>query len=62
MKDPETGGPHTAHTLEKVPVILINGPASVKSLHNGKLADVAPTLLQLMGLPVPKEMDGKSLI
>ena len=62
MKDPNTGGPHTAHTLEKVPVILVNGPDSVKSLHDGKLADVAPTLLQLMGLPVPKEMDGKSLI
>ena len=62
MVDPTTGGPHTAHTLEKVPVILINGPKSVKALHNGKLADVAPTLLQLMGLPVPKEMDGKSLI
>jgi 2,3-bisphosphoglycerate-independent phosphoglycerate mutase len=62
MKDPATGGPHTAHTLEKVPVILINGPKSVTSLHDGKLADVAPTLLQLMGLPVPKEMDGKSLI
>lgn len=62
MKDPKTGGPHTAHTLEKVPVILINGPASVKALHDGKLADVAPTLLQLMGLSVPKEMDGKSLL
>ncbi|MGE3622758.1 MAG: 2,3-bisphosphoglycerate-independent phosphoglycerate mutase [Bdellovibrionales bacterium] len=62
MSDPETGGPHTAHTLEKVPVILINGPASVTALRNGKLADVAPTLLQLMGLPVPKEMDGVSLI
>jgi 2,3-bisphosphoglycerate-independent phosphoglycerate mutase len=62
MKDPATGGPHTAHTLEKVPVILINGPKDVKSLHNGKLADVAPTLLQLMNLPKPKEMDGKSLL
>jgi 2,3-bisphosphoglycerate-independent phosphoglycerate mutase len=62
MTDPETGGPHTAHTLEKVPVILINGPKSVKALTNGKLADVAPTLLQLMGMTVPKEMDGKSLL
>jgi 2,3-bisphosphoglycerate-independent phosphoglycerate mutase len=62
MTDPTTGGPHTAHTLEKVPVMLINGPKNVKSLHDGKLADVAPTLLQLMGMPVPKEMDGKSLI
>jgi 2,3-bisphosphoglycerate-independent phosphoglycerate mutase len=62
MYDPISRGPHTAHTLEKVPVILIGGPASVKSLHDGKLADVAPTLLQLMGLPVPKEMDGRGLI
>ncbi len=62
MMDPTTGGPHTAHTLEKVPVILINGPQSVKALHNGKLADVAPTLLELMNLPKPKEMDGKSLL
>lgn len=62
MVDPTTGGPHTAHTLEKVPVILIGGPPSVKKLHDGKLADVAPTMLGLMGLPVPKEMDGESLI
>ncbi|HUY68564.1 MAG TPA: 2,3-bisphosphoglycerate-independent phosphoglycerate mutase [Alphaproteobacteria bacterium] len=62
MRDPATGGPHTAHTLERVPVMLVNAPPSVKSLHDGKLADVAPTLLQLMGLPQPKEMDGKSLI
>jgi 2,3-bisphosphoglycerate-independent phosphoglycerate mutase len=62
MKDPTTGGPHTAHTLEKVPVILINGPKSVKGLHDGKLADVAPTLLELMGLPKPKEMDGQTLL
>ncbi len=62
MKDPETGGPHTAHTLEKVPVILINGPSSVKALRDGKLADVAPTLLELMGLPKPAEMDGQTLL
>ena len=62
MKDPETGGPHTAHTLEKVPVILVNGPPSVKALRNGKLADVAPTLLELLGLPKPAEMDGQTLL
>jgi 2,3-bisphosphoglycerate-independent phosphoglycerate mutase len=62
MYDPETKGPHTAHTLEKVPVILLGGPKNVKSLKNGKLADVAPTLLTLMNLPKPPEMDGKSLL
>jgi len=62
MVDPVTGGPHTAHTLEKVPVMLVNGPKNVKSLRDGKLADVAPTLLQLMDMPVPPEMDGKSLL
>lgn len=62
MTDPATGGPHTAHTLERVPVMLVNAPKNVKALHDGKLADVAPTLLELMGIPVPAEMDGKSLI
>jgi 2,3-bisphosphoglycerate-independent phosphoglycerate mutase len=62
MTDPDTGGPHTAHTLEKVPAILINAPAAVKGLRNGKLADVAPTLLELMGLPKPAEMDGQTLL
>lgn len=62
MVDPATGGPHTAHTLERVPVILINGPSSIKKLRDGKLADVAPTLLELMGMAAPKEMDGQSLI
>ena len=62
MFDPVTNGPHTAHTLNRVPVILINGPAEYSQLRNGKLADVAPTLLQLLGLPQPAEMDGESLI
>ncbi|PZQ51352.1 MAG: 2,3-bisphosphoglycerate-independent phosphoglycerate mutase [Rhodovulum sulfidophilum] len=61
MVDPETGGPHTAHTLNPVPVILVNGPAGV-ALRNGRLADLAPTLLELMGLPQPAEMTGQSLI
>ncbi|WP_207477895.1 2,3-bisphosphoglycerate-independent phosphoglycerate mutase [Arenibaculum pallidiluteum] len=61
MRDPVTGGPHTAHTLNKVPVILVNGPDGAR-LRNGRLADVAPTLLSLMGLPQPAEMDGHSLI
>jgi len=61
MVDPDTGGPHTAHTTNLVPVILFGGPAGA-GLTDGRLADVAPTLLQLMGLPQPAEMTGESLI
>lgn len=61
MIDPETGGPHTAHTTNPVPVILVGGPEGAR-LHNGRLADLAPTILQLMGLPKPPEMTGESLI
>ncbi len=49
MIDPNTGGPHTAHTTNPVPVILVGGPEGA-GLRNGRLADLAPTLLQLMGL------------
>ncbi len=45
MRDPETHEPHTAHTLNPVPVILVNGPPGVTSIENGRLADIAPTLL-----------------
>ncbi len=62
MYDSTTHGPHTAHTLARVPVALINAPKSVTKLRDGKLADVAPTLLALMGMPQPPEMDGESLI
>ncbi|HYD99806.1 MAG TPA: 2,3-bisphosphoglycerate-independent phosphoglycerate mutase [Alphaproteobacteria bacterium] len=62
MRDPETGEPHTAHTLNPVPCILYNGPAEVKALRHGRLADLAPTLLQLMGVPQPAEMTGESLL
>lgn len=61
MIDPETGGPHTAHTTNPVPVALVGGPAGAR-LHDGRLADLAPTLLGLMGLPLPPEMTGRSLI
>ena len=61
MVDPETGGPHTAHTTNPVPVILFGGPPGAR-LTNGRLADLAPSLLDLMGLPVPDEMTGRSLI
>ncbi|MFC2969413.1 2,3-bisphosphoglycerate-independent phosphoglycerate mutase [Acidimangrovimonas pyrenivorans] len=61
MIDPETGGPHTAHTTNPVPVILVGGPKGAR-LHKGRLADLAPTLLQLMQLEKPPEMTGESLI
>ncbi|MCB1398259.1 MAG: 2,3-bisphosphoglycerate-independent phosphoglycerate mutase [Rhodobacter sp.] len=61
MIDPVTGGPHTAHTLNPVPVALIGWPEDVR-LNAGRLADVAPTLLEMMGLPQPPEMTGHSLI
>ncbi|NNK16530.1 MAG: 2,3-bisphosphoglycerate-independent phosphoglycerate mutase, partial [Sulfitobacter sp.] len=61
MIDPETGGPHTAHTLNPVPVAVIGAPEGVK-VKSGRLADLAPTLLELMGMDQPKEMTGKSLI
>jgi 2,3-bisphosphoglycerate-independent phosphoglycerate mutase len=61
MKDPATGGPYTAHTTNLVPVLLAGGPAGAR-LHEGRLADVAPTLLALLGLPQPPAMTGRSLI
>ena len=61
MIDPDTGGPHTAHTLNPVPVILFGGPEGA-TLRDGRLADLAPTILVLMGLPQPDEMTGTSLI
>lgn len=61
MIDPDSGGPHTAHTLNPVPVIVYGGPAGA-SLRSGRLADVAPTVLDLMGLDLPPEMTGRSLI
>ena len=62
MVDPVTGGPHTAHTVNPVPVILVGGPAGATLRQGGRLADLAPTVLQLMGLPQPPEMTGESLI
>jgi 2,3-bisphosphoglycerate-independent phosphoglycerate mutase len=66
MRDPATGQPMTAHTLNPVPVYVFDArlPGRNAPVHvaDGKLADVAPTLLELMGLPVPPEMTGRSLI
>ena len=53
------GSPNTAHSLNPVPCIAISD--KVKSLNNGILADVAPTILKLMGIEHPKEMTGKAL-
>jgi len=61
MVDPVTGGPHTSHTTNPVPVVLVGGPRGVH-LRNGRLADLAPTLLDLMGLALPPEMTGRTLI
>lgn len=61
MIDPATGKPHTAHTTNPVPVILFGGPAGAR-LRSGRLADVAPTVLALMGLPKPPEMTGENLM
>ncbi|MCP4567707.1 MAG: 2,3-bisphosphoglycerate-independent phosphoglycerate mutase, partial [FCB group bacterium] len=62
MKDPENGGPHTAHTTNPVPCVLVNGPEGAKLRAGGKLADVAPTLLELMKIEKPVEMTGQSLL
>lgn len=61
MIDPETGGPHTSHTTNLVPVAVVGGPEGA-TLADGRLADLAPTLLELMGLEQPEEMTGKSLL
>ncbi|MEK6205657.1 MAG: 2,3-bisphosphoglycerate-independent phosphoglycerate mutase [Amylibacter sp.] len=62
MVDPKTGEPHTAHTTNPVPVVLIGGPKGAKLRAGGRLADLAPSLLQLMGLDIPIEMTGETLI
>ncbi len=60
MRDASTGEPHTAHTTNPVPVLLAGaGPCT---LRNGRLADVAPTLLRLLDVPQPRDMTGQSLI
>ncbi len=61
MKDPHTHEPYTAHTTLDVPVIVFGAPAGT-ALQNGRLADVAPTMLDLMGLKQPAEMTGHSLL
>lgn len=68
MKNQKTGQPHTAHTTNLVPFILVNGEAGLLNsgdsfaIENGALADVAPTILNLMGLEQPRAMTGHSLL
>jgi len=62
MRDPQTGEPHTAHTLNPVPLIIVHPPGAIARVENGRLADVAPTLLDILGLPKPAAMTGHSLI
>jgi 2,3-bisphosphoglycerate-independent phosphoglycerate mutase len=58
----EHGGPHTAHTTDRVPLILVDDARKGAKLRSGILADIAPTMLEILGLPQPVEMTGKSLI
>jgi 2,3-bisphosphoglycerate-independent phosphoglycerate mutase len=62
MYDEETHQKHTQHTLNRVPALLFNGPAGTRSLQDGKLADVAPTMLALMQVSQPAAMTGHSLL
>ena len=62
MLNYETGEPHTAHTTNPVPFILYNYDPSYTLREGGRLCDIAPTLLEIMGLPQPSEMTGKSLL
>jgi 2,3-bisphosphoglycerate-independent phosphoglycerate mutase len=62
MLDKKNGGPHTAHTINLVPFILVNGPSNIKIRSGGILADVAPTILELLEIEKPVEMTGKSLL
>ncbi len=63
MRDPLTGGPHTAHTLNLVELYVVGAGCEAWRLREGgRLADIAPTVLDLMGLPKPVEMTGESLV
>ncbi|HEY1506970.1 MAG TPA: 2,3-bisphosphoglycerate-independent phosphoglycerate mutase [Stellaceae bacterium] len=62
MRDPKTGEPHTAHTTNPVPLILVNPPAGVTGISDGRLSDIAPTLLRLLDIAQPKAMTGHALV
>src|SRR5690606_9106353 len=59
MKNPD-GSPHTAHTTNPVPLILVD--PELKTIHSGVLGDIAPTILELMGIEKPEVMTGRSLL
>jgi 2,3-bisphosphoglycerate-independent phosphoglycerate mutase len=61
MIDPATGGPHTAHTTNPVPLVSLNDETLGALRPGGALADVAPTILSMMGIGQPTEMTGKTL-
>ena len=62
MKDPKSGAPHTAHTLNPVPLVYMNdADRDAKIRSGGRICDVAPSMLELLGLPQPAAMTGKSL-
>ena len=58
----EDGSPNTAHTKNPVPCFYVSNNGTGATLRNGKLADIAPTILYLLGITAPKEMDGDVLI
>lgn len=62
MRDPETHEPHTAHTMNPVPFLAASEAGKAFSLKDGRLSDIAPTILELMGLPKPAPMTGRSLL
>jgi 2,3-bisphosphoglycerate-independent phosphoglycerate mutase len=62
MIDPATGGPHTAHTTNPVPLIIVSDDGKEFRLRpDGALQDISPTVLGLLGIPQPKEMTGDDL-
>ena len=61
MRDAD-GNPMTAHSLNPVPFVLVGPAVAGRSLHDGVLADVAPTLLELVGVPPAEGMTGRSLL
>ena len=62
LVDYNTGDPFTAHTINPVPFILVNYDENYTLREGGCLADIAPTLIEMMGLKQPEEMTGKSLL
>ena len=61
MIDPETGGPHTAHTTNPVPLLLVEDGAATPLRAGGALCDIGPTVLAMLGVEQPREMTGRDL-